>query len=72
VVVTPDRRYFYLHHAYNGTDFTFAGRQGVLSELVWDETNPLAGIQIWYDNAHSGRVACRRRAGAAAQSQFFR
>ncbi len=38
VVVTPDRRYFYLHHAYNGIDFTFAGRQGVLSELIWDET----------------------------------
>ncbi|GAB3936530.1 glycoside hydrolase family 43 protein [Larkinella terrae] len=37
VVTTPDNRYFYLHHAYNGTDFTFAGRQGVLSELVWDE-----------------------------------
>ncbi|MCF0050267.1 glycoside hydrolase family 43 protein [Dyadobacter sp. LJ53] len=37
VVVTPDNRYFYLHHAYNGVDFTFSGRQGVLSELVWDE-----------------------------------
>lgn len=37
VVTTPDNRYFYLHHAYNGTDFTFAGRQGVLSELVWNE-----------------------------------
>ncbi|KAA9347936.1 glycoside hydrolase family 43 protein [Larkinella humicola] len=37
VVTTPDNRYFYLHHAYNGTDFTFTGRQGVLSELVWDE-----------------------------------
>lgn len=37
VVTTPDNRYFYLHHAYNGTDFTFAGRQGVLSELVWDD-----------------------------------
>ncbi|MGA0555215.1 glycoside hydrolase family 43 protein [Larkinella sp. VNQ87] len=36
VVTTPDNRYFYLHHAYNGTDFTFTGRQGVLSELVWD------------------------------------
>ena len=36
-VRTPDNRYFYLHHAYNGTDFTFTGRQGVLSELVWDE-----------------------------------
>lgn len=37
VVVTPDNRYFYLHHAYNGVDFTFAGRQGVLSELIFDE-----------------------------------
>jgi xylan 1,4-beta-xylosidase len=37
VVTTPDNRYFYLHHAYNGVDFTFTGRQGVLSELVWDE-----------------------------------
>jgi xylan 1,4-beta-xylosidase len=37
VVTTPDQRYFYLHHAYNGRDFTFTGRQGVLSELIWDE-----------------------------------
>jgi xylan 1,4-beta-xylosidase len=37
VVTTPDNRYFYLHHAYNGVDFTYTGRQGVLSELVWDE-----------------------------------
>ncbi|ADB39369.1 glycoside hydrolase family 43 protein [Spirosoma linguale] len=37
VVVTPDQRYFYLHHAYNGVDFTLTGRQGVLSELIWDE-----------------------------------
>jgi beta-xylosidase len=37
VVTTPDNRYFYLHHAYSGADFTFTGRQGVLSELVWDE-----------------------------------
>jgi xylan 1,4-beta-xylosidase len=39
VVTTPDNRYFYLHHAYKGTDFTFTGRQGVLSELVWDKTS---------------------------------
>jgi beta-xylosidase len=38
VVITSDQRYFYLHHAYNAIDFTFTGRQGVLSELVWDET----------------------------------
>ncbi|AUD02629.1 glycoside hydrolase family 43 protein [Spirosoma pollinicola] len=37
VVTTPNNRYFYLHHAYNGTDFTFTGRQGVLSELVWND-----------------------------------
>jgi len=39
VVITPDNRYFYLHHAYNGVDFTFSGRQGILSELVWDEAS---------------------------------
>ncbi|GAB3257764.1 family 43 glycosylhydrolase [Larkinella harenae] len=37
VVTTPDNRYFYLHHAYNGVDFTQTGRQGVLSELVWND-----------------------------------
>jgi len=35
IVTTADNRYFYLHHAYNAVDFTFTGRQGVLSELVW-------------------------------------
>jgi xylan 1,4-beta-xylosidase len=39
VVVTPDNRYYYLHHAYDAKDFTFVGRQGVLTELVWDEKN---------------------------------
>ncbi len=37
VVTTSNNRYFYLHHAYNGADFTFTGRQGMLSELVWNE-----------------------------------
>lgn len=37
VVTTPDNRYFYLHHAYSAADFTFVGRQGVLSELVWND-----------------------------------
>lgn len=36
VVATPGGRFFYLHHAYSGTDFTFVGRQGVLSELLWN------------------------------------
>jgi beta-xylosidase len=39
VVTTPDGRYFYLHHAYRNNDFTFTGRQGVLSELVWNAKN---------------------------------
>ena len=38
VVITPENRYFYLHHAYSATDFTYVGRQGVLTEMVWDET----------------------------------
>jgi beta-xylosidase len=37
VVTTPDNRYFYLHHAYSASDFTFVGREAVLSEIVWDE-----------------------------------
>ncbi|WP_338876042.1 glycoside hydrolase family 43 protein [Spirosoma sp. SC4-14] len=37
VVTTPDNRFFYLHHAYSAVDFTQVGRQGVLSELVWNE-----------------------------------
>jgi beta-xylosidase len=38
VVTTPDGRYFYLHHAYNAVDFVYTARQGVLSEIIWDET----------------------------------
>lgn len=38
VVTTPDNRYFYLHHAYSAADFTFVGRQGVLTELVWNKS----------------------------------
>ncbi|MBC7569296.1 MAG: family 43 glycosylhydrolase [Spirosoma sp.] len=37
VVTTPDKRYFYLHHAYKSDGFTFTGRQGVLTELVWND-----------------------------------
>lgn len=38
VVTTTDNRYFYLHHAYKGTSFTATGREGLLSELVWNDT----------------------------------
>jgi beta-xylosidase len=36
LVDTPDKRYFYLYHAYNGVDFEYIGRQGMLDEVVWN------------------------------------
>jgi beta-xylosidase len=39
LVTTPDNRWFYLYHSYNATDFEYIGRQGLLDELVWDETS---------------------------------
>ncbi len=39
LVTTPDNRYFYMYHSYNSTDFEYIGRQGMLDELVWDETS---------------------------------
>ncbi len=36
LVATPDQRYFYLYHAYNGVDFEYIGRQGMLDEVVWN------------------------------------
>ena len=38
LVTTPDNRYYYLYHSYNVTDFEYIGRQGLLDELVWDQT----------------------------------
>jgi len=38
LVSTPDNRYFYMYHSYNATDFEYIGRQGMLDELVWDES----------------------------------
>lgn len=37
LVTVPDGRHFYLSHAYNTTDFTFIGRQGVLTEVIFDK-----------------------------------
>ena len=37
LVETPDRRFYFLHHAYHYLDFQFIGRQGMLDELIWDE-----------------------------------
>lgn len=38
LVQVPDGRYFYLYHAYHAIDFEYIGRQGLLDELVWDDT----------------------------------
>lgn len=37
LVTTPDKRYFYMYHSYNATDFEYIGRQGLLDEVVWDK-----------------------------------
>lgn len=37
LVQTPDKRYFYMYHAYNSKDFEYVGRQGLLDEMLWDE-----------------------------------
>jgi beta-xylosidase len=38
LVSTPDNRFFYIYHSYNSTDFEYIGRQGMLDEMVWNET----------------------------------
>ena len=38
LVTTPDNRFFFLYHSYNSTDFEYLGRQGMLDEVVWNET----------------------------------
>lgn len=65
VVLTPDKRYFYLHHAYNGLEFTFGGRQGVLSELVWDETTKWPAFR--YGKTTPAQAESPTGAGAAMQ-----
>jgi xylan 1,4-beta-xylosidase len=36
LVETPDRRTFFLYHAFNVNDFEYIGREGLLDELMWD------------------------------------
>ena len=65
LVQTPDQRYFYLYHAYHQSDFEFIGRQGLLDELLWDETsewpyfrdgkNPTAQTAIPFPNTQQER-----------------
>jgi beta-xylosidase len=37
LVTTPDKRYFYMYHSYNATDFEYIGRQGMIDEMFWNE-----------------------------------
>lgn len=37
LISAPGDRMFYLHHAYHEDDFEFIGRQGLLSEIAWNE-----------------------------------
>ncbi|MDR0749802.1 MAG: glycoside hydrolase family 43 protein [Tannerellaceae bacterium] len=37
LVATPDNRYFFMYHAYNAVTNLYAGRQGMIDEIRWDE-----------------------------------
>ncbi|WP_346862011.1 family 43 glycosylhydrolase [uncultured Draconibacterium sp.] len=37
LVSTVDKRYFYMYHSYNATDFEYIGRQGMIDEMFWNE-----------------------------------
>ncbi|RYY30026.1 MAG: beta-xylosidase [Chitinophagaceae bacterium] len=37
-VLMKDGRWFYLYHAYNKQSNVYTGRQGMLAEIVWDQT----------------------------------
>ncbi|MBZ0258684.1 glycoside hydrolase family 43 protein, partial [bacterium] len=37
LVSTPDDRDYFMYHSYNAVDFEFAGRQGMLDEVAWDD-----------------------------------
>lgn len=39
LVETPDGRVFLLYHAYGAMESIFAGRQGLLDEVVWDDNS---------------------------------
>lgn len=37
VVETPDKRYYYMYHAYNKENSIYTGREGMLDEILWNE-----------------------------------
>ncbi len=37
LVTTPEKRFFYLYHAYNKQTHTHVGRQVMLDEIIWNE-----------------------------------
>ena len=38
LVETPDKRYFYIYHAYDAAANVYIGRQGMMDEVIWDKT----------------------------------
>ena len=38
LVETPDSRYFYIYHAYDAAINVYLGRQGMMDEVIWDNT----------------------------------
>jgi xylan 1,4-beta-xylosidase len=69
VVMTSDNRYFYLHHAYSGVDFTFVGRQGILSELVWDESSKWPAFR--YGKTPPAQAASPRGTGVISTPNLY-
>jgi beta-xylosidase len=39
VVETPDKRYYYMYHAYSKENNIYTGREGMLDEVLWNEEN---------------------------------
>jgi xylan 1,4-beta-xylosidase len=42
-VQTPDGRWFYMYHAYHAKDFVHVGRQGLLDEMLWSDSESGSG-----------------------------
>lgn len=51
VAETKEGKYFYLHHAYSKKDDVFTGRQGMLSEVVWNTETGWPKIKTISDSA---------------------
>jgi beta-xylosidase len=52
-VRTTDNKDFYLYHAYSKTSTVFAGRQGMLAELVWNDKDGWPKFEVFATNPKS-------------------